>query len=483
MGKYELGLSMVKRCSAWVKASGKSNILATKPVKNINVEGLKFSPKNIGDTITISKHSFKVPSAEKLQSLLKGQNIDSKYVNDNNGIFLENLIKRFPIKSGEKKNIAVEDLLICLEDINHLKFQDKSKFLDDFIKNYKNVDTMFKDIFPKNIYGVYSKRAVLQAKYNNPERYKDIMNLYDLYKQGKAPKYTLATLFPESSFHKLPKSDMNKLLNGENYYPKLSSLMDDSISKIETGEVFSVGEEMFVKTSSGYEKLKIDAKTYEKLFPPIERYTLSQGPLKNCHLMSTMDSIIKNPEGRIEFYKMFEQVENGVKCTIPGYKNSGIVYNFDNLSMLHTKTSMKGSLGHKMIEHTYAKNYYDDCLQSPYGWRAEEMTKGDPLKIFDVEGDYENVADHIKNLLGKMSETIDHRSGKLFEETIIDSALKKQKGISIVNCVSNDNLKKGIYRGHFYNADLNTRNIINPWNTMEEIHYNPFDLSDITFVV
>ena len=31
MGKYDLGLSIVKSCSAWVKASGKSNILQTKP--------------------------------------------------------------------------------------------------------------------------------------------------------------------------------------------------------------------------------------------------------------------------------------------------------------------------------------------------------------------------------------------------------------------------------------------------------------------
>ena len=483
MGKEKLGLSIVKRCSGWLNATGKSNMLATKPIKNINIEGLKLSPKTIGDTITISKHSLKVPSAEKLQSLLKGQNIDSKYVNDNNGIFLEDLIKRFPIKSGEKKNIAVEDLLICLEDVNHSKFQDKSKFLDNFIKDYNVVDTKFKDIFINNIYGVYSKRAVLQSKYNNPERYKEIMNLYDLYKQGKAPKYALKTLFPESSFHKLPKSDMNKLLKGENYYPKLTSLTEDSLSKIEAGEAFSIGESMFVKTSNGYEKLKIDAKTYEKLFPPIERYTIAQGPIGNCHLMATMDSIIKNPEGRIEFYKMFEQVENGVRCTIPCYKNSGVVYNFDDLSMLYTETSMNGSLGHKMIEHTYAKNYYNECLQKTHAWRLEEMTKGDVFKIFNCEGDFENVADHIRYLLGKKSETIDHRSGEFFEKTIIDNTMAKQQGISVVNCTSDNNFKKGIIYGHFYNADLNSRSIINPWNSMEEIHYNPFDLSDITFVV
>lgn len=446
-----------------------------KLTKPQNIDGLHFAPEAIGDTIKISKTAFKIPSADKLKLLLKEQGMVDDFITDNNSLFLEDLLKRFPIKQGENSNKVVQDLMTCLEDINHASFTDKAKFLDDFIAEFNKIDDAFSDIFTKNGVELFSKRAILEAKYNNPKRYQEIMDLLALHKQGKAPKYVLATLFPKSSFHALPKSDMQKLLRGEHYYPQLTSLSDDIIPKLEIGEAFSVGKEMFVKTTKGYEKLKIDAQTYERLFPPIERYALAQGSMGNCHLMATMDSIIKNPEGRIEFYKMFEQVENGVKCTIPAYKNSGIIYKFDDLSMLNGKHNMKGSLGHKMIEYTYSKNNFDDLVKlannGNYGSEFYLETHKTPIEYFNRSGDYDDIQVYIKDFLGK-------EATMFYPEKLPKLDLHRKPSVVNVNGFK-DEPRIGLMNAHYYNADLATKTIINPWNTMEEIFHNPFKLSEI----
>lgn len=39
--------------------------------------------------------------------------------------------------------------------------------------------------------------------------------------------------------------------------------------------------------------------------------------------------------------------ENGVKCTIKGYPQNSIAFDFNNLSVLYGKNNLNGSLGHK----------------------------------------------------------------------------------------------------------------------------------------
>ena len=104
-----------------------------KLTKPQNIDGLHFAPEAIGDTIKISKTAFKIPSADKLKLLLKEQGMVDDFITDNNRLFLEDLLKRFPIKQGENSNKVVQDLMTCLEDINHASFTEKAKFLDDFI--------------------------------------------------------------------------------------------------------------------------------------------------------------------------------------------------------------------------------------------------------------------------------------------------------------------------------------------------------------
>lgn len=501
-----MGLTQIAEyCTKFAKAYGKNvtKIIETKGVnKRVNSslsKELRYVPL-AEDTVKFNE-CLRVPTAEKLETILKEQGlhknllcVEEPFIKDNNSLFLEELVKRFPLKTGEKENLRVHELMLYLEDINHSGYPNKKEFLEKFLRDVKEVESLLdidgQQMFSgKGLWSMLTRRTVLQAKYNNPERYQEIMDLYKLQKEGKVSKYVLKRLLPESHFHKLPKSDMQKLLRGENYYPKLTELSEEAISKLETGEAFSVGKEMFVKTSDGYEKLKMDTDMYEKLFPAIERYALAQGDIGNCHLMAAMDSILKNPEGRIEFYKLFEQVgKNKVKCTLhdPDYKKMGIVYDLDDLSMIKEVDCKGASLGHTLIEYTYAKNMYDFAMQkeSVSYFIKQALVKRtfcgqEPRRINGEGGDAETVADHIRRLIGWETNTLYKHS-----KDLVSKAINEQKGISVANCTMR-NPKKGIEKSHFYNSgDLRNGTLINPWNTMEEIPYNPFDLkNDITYVI
>ena len=469
------------------RADDAVGIFCRKPVtvNPAELKGLRFEPEAIGDTVKITKTAFKIPSAEKLKLLLKEQGMVDDFITDNNSIFLEELLKRFPLKQGEKTNKVVQDLMTCLEDINHASFTDKAKFLDDFLAEASKIDDTMGIIFAENRAKLFSKRAVLQAKYNNPERYQEIMDLLTLHKQGKAPKWTLQTLFPESSFHPLPKGDMQRLLRGEHYYPQLTELADDVIAKLEVGEAFSVGKEMFVKTAKGYEKLKIDAQTYERLFPPIERYAMSQGANGNCHFISAMDSITKNPNGRINLYQMFEQTPNGIVCRFPNSEARELLTS-DIEAILSSTKSVKGSLAHKIVEFVYAE--------------TKKTTSGvynsvdDVLAVLDRGGNPGDIKDYYKKILGLNVDCKTYIRNR-YTTGYMDVAgsdimipddivrIKLQEGIACTDNGSIVNKRRGLFSSHYYAVDgTHINRIINPWNTLETIHQDPCELANITSV-
>lgn len=486
MGLEKLGMSLAQKTSTWIKTCGKTNILQTKPAKKIELKGLKFTDKPNLDTVELSLKKFILPEKTEIQEILTKHSItgksvlfsgkeiilDTPFINSNNGIFLKRLDEIFPAVKG-KRTKDLEELMICLENINHGKFKNKESFLQNFIKDFNDLK-MLTDITGKKLFGqgttsLYTIKAILQAKYNNPERYQEIMDLYKLHKEGKAPRYLLEVLFPESSFHYLPKSDIQKLLKGESYYPKLKALNEAEIMKLPQGEAFSVGEEMFVRTLDGYEKLKINPNIYEQLFPPIERYAIAQGKLENCHLIATLDGMTKHPEGRIKLYKMFEQTPTGVKCKLPNCNDYFEEFQLQDLSKLNSEFSLQGSLGHKMLEKTYASYRYKASKGSLVGATSEDI-----LKVFNRGGDETYIKQYYKDILGFESSIVNSKDlrdyGQDYRELIRNSANGK---IVAVDCHLYD-FNKGLSSSHYYNAvDVPNSKIINPWNTLEVISKDP----------
>ncbi|MGN0030865.1 MAG: hypothetical protein ACI37Q_02795 [Candidatus Gastranaerophilaceae bacterium] len=466
MGIQKLGITVAEQCARYVKACGKTSILQTKPINTIQLKGLKLAPDAISDTVKFTE--IRKPSVEKLKELKKSQGLDDLalkdstgkfmylgklddacYITENNSLFLERLTELFPPKPGNKVNTEVQKRMLYLQDINHTGFSNKEEFLQNFLKDIDEVENIKALdgglLYSDSVVSLYSKKAILQAKYNNPERYQDLQDLLTLYNKGLIPRHNVSTFFPEGQVNKLVKGDMLKLLAGDSYYPQLKKLTDSAVAKLEIGEVFSVGKEMFVKTAKGYEKLKIDAQTYEKLFPALERYSISQSYVGNCGKISSWNAMIKNPNSRIELYKMFEQTENGVKVTIPrkGYISE---FYWDDLSKLNTENNLQGGLGHKMLEYTY------------------DINKSGSL---DIVGN--SRAEMIEDILG-LPDLRPRGFEYVGNPTKLSEYCSKHKSGIFVTNGGNFNLNKGQTDGHYYSSiDLSSGIWQNPWTGVEDL--------------
>jgi len=49
MGKYDSVVNLVQKTQAYLRASGKSNMLLTRAPKDVNIRGLRFAGKTVGD--------------------------------------------------------------------------------------------------------------------------------------------------------------------------------------------------------------------------------------------------------------------------------------------------------------------------------------------------------------------------------------------------------------------------------------------------
>lgn len=472
-----LGISFCDRVAQYVKMSGKERIIQT---KGVNFRGQTFtipdSMRLSSDTVKFAKDKFKVPTQERVNQILSEQGINTKWnnrlytsdgelaymgiqdvpiINENNVIFLEELSRMFPRDINQKVNTQFQKRMLYLQDINHSQFPDKQKFLEQFLRDVNDVENMLsnngKRLYADYTTALYSKKAILQAKYNNPERYKEIMDLIGLYRKGIVPEHNIETFFPEGNFHPLIKTEMQRLLNGEHYFPQLSKLSENEIAKIELGEVFSVGEKMFVKTKNGYEALKIDKTTYERLFPPVERYSVSQNNVGNCGKIASLNAMIKNPTSRIQIYRMYEQTPNGVRVTIPskGYTQE---FNWNDLEKLNTDENVLGSLGHKMLEYTH-----------DIGFLKHIDTNGNPHPMF-----ISNITGVQENEFYKETWWTWRKNKELKSEYIN----RENNGIYVRNGLAEDsNLNIGETDGHFYSTtDLTRQKWQNPWTGIEEIN-------------
>ena len=122
------------------------------------------------------------------------------------------------------------------------------------------------------------------------------------------------------------------------------------------GDVFRVAgqERIFVKSDDAKsQQLKMDADTFLKIYPPVERFAACQGGNGDCYLLSTINSIMENPYTRATLFGCFEQNGNDVTVKLP---NGKAETKFEG-GRMPLSTDMEkfteGPLGMKMLEKAY----------------------------------------------------------------------------------------------------------------------------------
>ena len=204
----------------------------------------------------------------------------------------------------------------------------------------------------------YNTRALLEAKYNNPEHYDDVLKLLQLNRIGKI-KYVPRFVMPNGKINPLVKKDMQALIEGKNYFEEFSANTSklEILSKTSVGDAFSIENNMFVRTQKGFIKLDFDKNVYKLLFPPVDRYAIAQGFSQNCGPIAVINNLIQVPQNRVKMYKMFKQ--KGDKIIIHSLGNifNKSVFNLNDLGSLSDGVLSQTCYGLKMLEKHSNKTY------------------------------------------------------------------------------------------------------------------------------
>lgn len=122
---------------------------------------------------------------------------------------------------------------------------------------------------------------------------------------------------------KIFEAKMNGKDLQEVFVPEYKSIPDAKYN-LKTGDVCSIKgkDNVFIELSNGeLEELFITPQTYMELFPPAQRFALTQGGTGDCFLITAFNSAYLNPNARHLILEMFKENPDGtLDATIGGYK-------------------------------------------------------------------------------------------------------------------------------------------------------------------
>lgn len=144
------------------------------------------------------------------------------------------------------------------------------------------------------------------------------------------------------------------------------------------GDVFRVEgqDKIFIKSGDDYSRqLDMDADTYLKLYPPVERYASAQGGNGDCYLLSSINAVMENPYARPALLDCFHQDGNDVVVQFPGKETKVVCPEGKLPKGSDIEKYTDGPMGMKLLEHAYGKTYEADKYAEYKDTVAEEMKK------------------------------------------------------------------------------------------------------------
>ncbi|MGN0013837.1 MAG: hypothetical protein ACI37T_00290 [Candidatus Gastranaerophilaceae bacterium] len=193
----------------------------------------------------------------------------------------------------------------------------------------------------------------------------------------------------------------------EDAFVPIHSSKEEGQKSTNVGDVFRVKgqDKIYIKSGDDYSRqLEMDAKTYIKLFPPIERFASAQGAAGDCYLLSSINSIMENPYSRAAIYDCFTQ--NGDSVTAQLYEGK-LKIDFHDCKLSEDADSEKyvaGAVGVKILEHMYGKEFENQKYNEYNSVMEEEIGKlNDKLiKLQNTEEQNDSTIKKQNNLLKKI---------------------------------------------------------------------------------
>lgn len=323
------------------------------------------------------------------------ENIDEiKRVSDVDSLFIY----------GNKYNLEL--LKKCLE---------KGKFTgEDFYKYYllgtnqgklseEVASKLYKEIY-KPMFEVldgeskrYAERLV-DLKINKPEFYDKLedLGILKLIKERKINPRIIDDL-KNGGMKPEVMADIQKLLKGETLIKRFNSTKD-ILRQTQSGDVASVNGKLYINNKGKLEPWEMSEESFNKLFPLVDRFTTQQGGIGDCYLLTTLDSLYRNPRTRGEYYKMFVEKGDDICVTIPAYKDYLGEVRFPKGEFNSWWKHSNSALNVQMLERTYARTALRNARSVKAGGTTNPITTNDMSDLYErISGGLER--DVIRDIL------------------------------------------------------------------------------------
>lgn len=215
------------------------------------------------------------------------------------------------------------------------------------------------------------KQVVIQLSGLIKDGYADLNIFKNVPKEGEFRQNILndINLVQEAKEKNLPLEDV--------YIPEYNSRKELYRKGTGKEELCCINGQLNYKTSYDCIPLKMDKKTYMKLFPPIKRYAINQQKNGDCYLISALTNIYNNPNTRLKILECFEQDGNDLKVKLP---NSDNVYTIKNGVLDGDKLGDKeqyaqGAEWIRILEYVYGLECRNEYLQDAKDKTFESLDK------------------------------------------------------------------------------------------------------------
>lgn len=154
----------------------------------------------------------------------------------------------------------------------------------------------------------------------------------DLVKNNVLAPEVLRPIYENGQISRNAAKDLDKLyeayINNQDilraFVPEFEN-DDDALKCIEAGGVCQIKGKPNISTklpTGEMKELFITPETYMRLFPPVERFIVSQSGAGDCYLLSVFDAINQNPNTRYKLLELFrENLDGTIDVAIGGFEN------------------------------------------------------------------------------------------------------------------------------------------------------------------
>ena len=316
--------------------------------------------------------------------------------------------------------------------------------------------------------------------------------IFDAFKEHKISEETFRDIcFTLNKGDKLSETvlkDINLLKEG-----KTSSVIefDESCPKKEVlekttqGDVIKIGEQLYINNKNSLMKYNISKEQFDRLFPIIDRFSTSQGESDNCYFIAALIAMMNNPITCPYIFSSFEKYQDGILCTIKGYKDFFGTTFFKEGKVQTADNSLYGTDGMKMFEQAYAltalrendnnlkKSLYQLLKRIEVGNAADVLSEALGLDYTKVLSEKEfKKLNFFQNKRLKHSALVVNFNNKKNLEQYLSKYGNDKNVINIISWSEVEDLPKTknsdmytnhCYVIHSYNPEKKTVNIISPW--------------------